>query len=190
MRGTQLTKYFTMFLLLWAMVITSCRKDDEISEETAKKSTTEVSDASVGNFLASKGTLKISIEDSTYTFDAATDSVAFVKVDTAGNQYFGISAINKAHTISFGISSLGVAENKSTTKVEGSQLLFKAGLGENIQYTLNQIAHDEDMGKLKLKQFNDKNVLAKGSFTTFLSKDTIKGSPLYKVTGSFDLKLK
>src|SRR3978361_1612468 len=64
--------------------------------------------SSPGNYLASNGTLKIKLQDSTYTFDAAQDSVAFVNIMINGEEYYGVTAVNKAHTVSFGISSAGV----------------------------------------------------------------------------------
>jgi hypothetical protein len=183
------------FLLyaLFAVVITACRKDENVSQLNDElKDTTAVS-PSLGSFLASAGQLKINFNDSTYVFDAAKDSIAFVKVDTAGNQYFGLTAIDSAHNLSFGISGIGIAKNNSVTKVEGSQFLFNAA-DSNVQaaYTLSKASHEMELGKLSLKRYSDKtdSASAKGSFTAFLSGDTSAKAPMIKVTGSFDLQLK
>ncbi|RYZ98515.1 MAG: hypothetical protein EOP47_19170 [Sphingobacteriaceae bacterium] len=178
-------------LLLFAVVITSCRKDDDVTAAMVENNTDTIA-STPGSFLAASGKLKINIDDTTYTFDAGKDSIAFVKVDTAGNQYFGVTAINKDHSISFGISGLGIAANKSSTKVAGSQFLFSIINKPRVEYTLSRSAHELELGKLQLKKYNNdaEKVFAKGTFTTFLAKDTVPGSVLYKVTGSFDLKLK
>jgi len=144
-----------------------------------------------GNFLAGKGTLKVTIEDSTYTFDAATDSVAFINVHTDDSKYFGITAINKAHTMSFGISSVGFAATNVNSKVAGSQLLFKVDDKKPVlQYTLTRYADQEESGKISLEKYNSENIIAKGTFFTFLAKDDKANSPFYRVEGSFELQLK
>lgn len=192
MRSKRFTHIFFSSLLLFAVVTSSCRKDEDIATVTDNNAAAGLAKQTPGIFLATSGKLKINIEDTTYTFDAGKDSIAFVKVDTAGSQYFGVTAINKEHSISFGISGLGIAVNKVSTKVAGSQFLFSNKNQLPLEYTLSKSAHELDLGKLQLKKYNNdkEKVFAKGSFTTFLAKDTIPGSVLYKVTGSFDLKLK
>ncbi|RVT99785.1 hypothetical protein EOD41_15190 [Mucilaginibacter limnophilus] len=179
----------TIFLLGTA-VLSSCRKDEDLNAFVDKKTDSTAISSSIGSFLATEGKLKVVLEDSTYTFDAAVDSIAFIKVDTAGSEYFGITAINKAHTVSFGISGAGAAVNKTKATVAGGQLLFKLD-SQAVAYTLSRQAHKLDLGKLNLKKYKEeeeKGIEAKGSFTTFLEKGAIKDSVMYKVTGSFDLK--
>ena len=193
MQAKSFTYIFVLILLLFAATVTSCRKDEDVKAAAGKEvdNTVAVS-SSPGSFLAKSGKLKINLADTTYIFDAAKDSIAFVKVDTAGNQYFGVTAINKEHSISFGISGVGIAASKAVTKVAGSQFLFKIKNQPQIEYTLSNSAHELELGKLSLKKYSDDKdkVFAKGTFTTFLAKDVKEGSPFYKVTGSFDLKLK
>jgi hypothetical protein len=185
------THIFMFFILLLTATVTSCRKDEDMKANIDNVEADTAVSSSAGSFLATSGNLKVSFEDSTYTFDATKDSIAFIRVDTAGNQYFGVTAINKEHTVSFGISGLGVAASKAVTKIAGSQFLAKAKNKPKVEYTLSQATHELELGKLSLKKYNDdaESVLAKGTFSTFLAKDTIQGAPVYKVTGSFDLKL-
>lgn len=190
------TKKFTFLFFMLAMllsaVITSCRKDEDLQGFKNDKDSTALSSSS-GSFIATTGELSITFNDSTYVFNAEEDSIAFVRVDTAGNKYFGITAINNTHSMSFGISGLGEATGKSSTKVEGSQFLFA---NENTKaassFTLSQSAHEMDLGKLSLKKYtNDKDdVAAKGTFVTYLASDTGKNATLHKVTGKFDIRFK
>ncbi|RCH54147.1 hypothetical protein DJ568_14810 [Mucilaginibacter hurinus] len=176
-------------LLLFLAIASGCRKDDNL-EQTASNLHNSSVEKTSGTFLAKSGKLKVKIDDTTYVFDAVKDSIAFVNVDTAGNRYFGLTAINNGHNVSFGISGLGTPDAKVTTNVAGSQLLFnnKSNLPE--EYTLSKSAHKLDLGNLHLKKYHNGKgkVLAKGTFTTYLAKDTLPDSPLHKVTGSFDLE--
>ena len=98
--------------------------DPDLAKSTLNSDSTKASSfvTSPGNFLAISGTLKIKINDSAYTFDAATDSIAFVNVRVDGsNQYFGITAINKEHNMSFGISSEGFVFSNINRSIAGSQ---------------------------------------------------------------------
>lgn len=185
------TRLFIGVLMLYSAIITSCRKDDDLHAFDKEKTDSTSLSSSSGSFIATAGQLRIDFNDTTYTFDAANDSIAFVRVDTAGNQYFGVTAINKDHSISFGISGLGEATSKAATKVEGSQFLFINQLKPSTEYTLSKSAHELDLGKLSLKKYSNAkdNVTAKGSFTTFLSSDTSKNATMYKVTGKFDISL-
>jgi hypothetical protein len=185
---------YIFFILFFLAAMVSCQKDEDLKEITQpvkEDGTNSLSAiATPGNVLAVAGTLKITIQDSTYTFDAAKDSIAFVNVYLDDKKYFGITAINKAHTMSFGISSSGYAANNITGAIAGSQFLFSTGNKSNIQYTLSQNAVSLDSGKVSLTQYSRDSVLAKGTFTTYLAKDVKLNSPAYKVVGSFDLKKK
>ena len=100
MNSIRFTKWLFSALLLILVTISSCQKDENVKGMDSNKSIAaadSVSNLSVntpGNFLAGSGTLKITIEDSTYTFDAAKDSVAFINVRSGDSKYFGITAIN------------------------------------------------------------------------------------------------
>ena len=194
------SKLFVSSLLLIMVMISSCQKDESVKDmDTVKPQLNAGIDSASAanvvnnpdNFLASKGTLKITIKDSTYTFDAATDSVAFINVHSGDSKYFGITAINKAHTMSFGISSIGFASANTTSKVAGSQFLFKAeDKKPELQYTLTQFVGQDDSGKISIDKYNNDNLIAKGTFFTFLAKDDKADSPFYRVEGSFELQLK
>ena len=100
---------FLYILMLISAAISACQKD-----ESVKKTTTQATGpvkvstvSSPGNYLASKGTLTVKIKDSTYSFNAEQDSIAFVNIAIDGQEYYGLTAINRAHTVSFGISSSG-----------------------------------------------------------------------------------
>ncbi|MBL4676480.1 MAG: hypothetical protein JKY70_09800 [Mucilaginibacter sp.] len=142
------------------------------------------------NYLATSGVLTIKLKDSTYTFNAANDSVAFVNLSSGDNRYFGLTAINKAHNISFGISSKGIAADSITKAVAGGQLLVMADAMHTQQYTLTQYAKPGDAGNIQLTSYMRNDTLAKGSFFTFLSKDDDSDSPFYRVEGTFELRIK
>ncbi|WP_439698795.1 hypothetical protein ACFGVS_12015 [Mucilaginibacter sp. AW1-7] len=197
MNSIRFTKWFVLYALLISVVVSSCQKDESVKDmETAKPATAADSTAlgiinNPGNFLAGKGTLKVTIEDSTYTFDAATDSIAFINVHNGDNKYFGITAINKAHTMSFGISSEGFASANINSKVAGSQFLFTVDEKKPLlQYTLTKFVGKDDSGKITIDKYNKDNMIAKGTFFTFLAKDDKENSPFYRVEGSFELQLK
>ncbi|RYY36807.1 MAG: hypothetical protein EOP46_05100 [Sphingobacteriaceae bacterium] len=192
MRGTKFTHVLVVIVMLCTAFITSCRKDESLDSFLDEKTDTTTVTTSLGSFLATDGKLKVTWEDTTYVFDAEVDSIAFVKVDTAGNQYFGVTAINKEHNISFGISGVGAAENKAKTTVAGGQLLFQLSKEKAASYTLSREAHKLDSGKFNLKKYaeEDDEVQAKGNFTTYLVHYADKDSVLHKVTGTFDLKFK
>lgn len=195
---TSFTKWFVLLSLSISVALTSCQKDEEVKDISAVKtsgSKDSVSSVNIintpGNFLAGKGTLKVTIEDSTYTFDASQDSIAFINVHNGDNKYFGITAINKAHNMSFGIGSLGLASVKTSSDVAGSQFLFKVDEKKPLlQYTLTKYAGQQDFGKIDIDQYNHENMIAKGTFFTFLAKDDKSDSPFYRVEGSFELQLK
>jgi hypothetical protein len=191
MRGTH---YIILLVLLLSGLFYSCQKDsqDMVASTVLKAdSSSTLTLSSPGNYLAVKGTLKITLPDTTYSFDASRDSVAFVSISSGGNQYFGITAINKAHTMSFGISSAGNASSNISSTVAGSQLLFSRVGKPNVEYTLPQSSAVQDAGKINLVTFKKDSVLATGTFSTVLTTDTTKiGSKLYKTKGTFSLQLK
>ena len=198
MRNRRFTRLLFSFVVLLLAMITSCQKDPAVKEpDTTKNLNSDSSNVSTilatpGNYLAATGTLTIHIKDSTYTFDATRDSIAFVNVHgDENNRYFGITAINKEHTMSFGISSSGFVYSNISSNIAGSQFLLmpddsKAGL----QYSLSKFSGEKDFGNINILKYNQGNELAKGTFTTFLSKDDKANSPFYKVDGTFDLQLK
>lgn len=197
MNSIRFTKWFISFILLISVMVSSCQKDESVKGMETAKTATAADSVSLGiknapgNFLAGKGILKVTIEDSTYTFDASTDSIAFINVHNGDNKYFGITAINKAHTMSFGISSEGFASANINSKVAGSQFLFTVDEKKPLlQYTLTQFVGKDESGKITLNKYNKDNTIAKGSFFTFLAKDDKENSPFYRVEGSFELQLK
>jgi len=181
-----------IFLFLLLAAFAACQKEDEKPMGLKAVSKNDSLSAAVnldgpGTFLAAKGLLKITVEDSTYIFDAATDSIAFVSIDLDSNKYFGITAINKAHTISFGISSAGIARADTNSTIAGTQLLFSNDDNRAVQYTLSKYARD--MGKINLIKFQQDSTLTKGAFYTILSRQG-RPSSFYKTTGTFDLRTK
>jgi hypothetical protein len=189
MGSKRFTSYVIFFAFLLSVMIVSCQKDQDIKDDPATQSLGTDSTAAE-NYLALKGTLKITIQDSTYTFDASNDSIAFVNVHADNNQYFGITAINKAHNMSFGISSPGYALSNISTVVSGSQFLLTPENKPNTAYALTQYATAQDFGKINLFAYKQDSVLAKGTFYTFLAKDAKSGSPAVRVKGTFSLQLK
>lgn len=179
---------FILMALIFPVAIVSCQKDQPVDltvEKVAVKADT--SNAS-GNFLAVKGSLNVTLGDSTYTFDAAKDSIAFINVNIDSNKYFGITAINKQHTMSFGISSPGVAAPDLTNTVAGSQLLFNNGK-ESKEYTLSKISGETELNKISLANYMQDSVLTKGTFTTVMMNKDGKQEPS-TVKGSFNLFIK
>lgn len=192
-------KIYTRFLCLIALaffaVVSSCQKDPAVAgpSHTSSDANADSAISSLsGNSLAASGTLRIKFKDSIYTFDAAHDSIAFINVNGEDqNRYFGITAINKAHTVSFGISSAGFAFSNINRGVAGSQLLLNSDpLKPALQLSLRRDISPVDFGNVSLVQYKTGNELAKGTFYTFLSADEKPGSPYFRVEGSFDLKLK
>ncbi|MFA6085583.1 hypothetical protein [Mucilaginibacter sp.] len=194
MHSKRLTNWCICFILLLSGMAMSCQKeasDKEIEQQqAAMKADSAIAKSSPGNYLAVGGTLTFKIQDSTYTFDALQDSVAFVNMSVDDDQYFGITAINKAHTMSFGLSSKGMAGTNVSRAIEGSQLILRPDAMHNQQYSLTRFTEPGDAGNIKLLEYRQDTVLAKGSFFTFLAKDDKEGSPLYRVEGNFNLKIK
>ena len=194
MNSKRFTNWYVSLVLLLSVFAVSCQKDTGEQAVDQKKIALNADSAlkatSPDNFLATEGILTVKMQDSTYTFDAAKDSVAFVNMSAGDNRYFGITAINKEHTMSFGVSSKGAAADSLTKPVAGGQLLMMHDVVHTRQYTLTQSAEPGDAGKITLVQYRQNDVLAKGTFFTFLSKDDEPNSSLYRVEGTFELKLK
>src|SRR6202008_765771 len=106
------------------------------------------STASPTNFLAAWGTLRITKKDAAYLFDAVKDSIAFINVhddNDDAKRYFGITAINKDHNMSFGISSTGYAHADKNSDIAGGQFLLGPGYKtEGFQYSLSKYAGQKD----------------------------------------------
>jgi len=191
-RFTHLLIFFAISLLA---IISSCQKDPAVNEPATSKTNVAADSAifsSPGNFLAVSGTLKIKYNDSTYTFDAAKDSIAFISVHPDDNtSYFGITAINKEHSMSFGISSSGFVYSNINRSIAGGQFLLTADdKTPALQLSLSKYSGQKDFGNINIIQYNQGNELAKGTFFTFLAKDDKANSPYYRVEGTFDLQLK
>jgi hypothetical protein len=197
MGGKSFTNLLFSLIILLA-VTASCQKDDSVkAPETLKSLNADSSNvsslvAAPGNYLAITGTLTVKIKDSTYTFDASKDSIAFINAHGEGNnRYFGITAINKAHTLSFGISSSGYVYSQTVNDVAGSQLLINPdNKKEALEYSLSNFTGQKDSGSITVDIYNQGSELAKGSFFTFLATNNKATTPFNRVEGSFDLKLK
>jgi len=183
---------FLGVLMLLSVIISGCQKDEAVTQtSTPTTDSVKVSTVSVpGNYLASKGTLTVKLKDSTYSFNAEQDSIAFVNLSIDGEQYYGLTAINKAHTVSFGISSSGAPIEDITSKVSGAQVLLKGTGKKNLEYTLVQSQEQQKLGTISIEKYNQDTTLAKGTFHTILATDTKASSPKYEVEGSFELKVK
>jgi hypothetical protein len=192
MGNKRFTTLLFCFALFFMAVISSCQKDSDVKQPGSST----VADSSIvstpGNFLAVTGTLKIKFNDSTYTFDASRDSIAFINVRVdADTHYFGITAINKEHNMSFGISSSGYAFSNINTSVAGGQFLLSTDIQKPaMQLSLSKYSGQKDFGNFNIITYNQNNELAKGTFYTFLAKDDKANSPYYKVEGTFDLQVK
>jgi hypothetical protein len=195
MRGRRFTNFLIYGVVSLMAVITSCQKDPAVKEPDTSKTNISADSAifsTPGNSLAVSGTLRIKFDDSIYTFDAARDSIAFINVHVDDNaRYFGITAINKEHNMSFGISSSGFVYSNINRSIAGSQFLLTADDKKPaLQLSLSKYPRQKDFGNINILQYNKGDELAKGTFVTFLAKDDKANSPYYRVEGSFDLKLK
>lgn len=184
-------RFFYILTLIW-VAVSGCQKDESVKKTTAQPSdSVKVNTVSApGNYLASKGTLTVKIKDSTYAFNAEQDSIAFVNIAFDGEEYYGLTAINKAHTVSFGISSSGVPIDDIASYVSGAQLLLKVSGKTNLEYTLIPGSLQQKFGTISIEKYNQDATLAKGTFDTFLATGSKYNSPDYEVTGSFELKVK
>src|SRR5579872_911118 len=147
---------FLGLILLLAALFSSCQKDVnvKVTQPVLDSAQKPNSASTPGNYLASKGTLKVKIKDSTYTFDASLDSIAFVNINIDGKEYYGITAINKAHTVSFGISSLGAPIAEMPGNVSGCQFLLHSAGKTDLEYTLTRNIAPGDYGTLSLEKYN------------------------------------
>lgn len=176
-------------------IVSSCQKDSAVNAPTAANTSINA-DSSVisspGNYLAAAGKLTVKLNDSTYTFDARRDSIAFINIQLDDDtRYFGITAINKEHTMSFGISSAGFASSDIIKSIAGGQFLLSTDVKKPVmQLSLSKNSAQKDVGSISLKHYNEGNELAKGTFYTFLAHNDKANSPYYRVEGTFDLKLK
>ncbi|MBS1525207.1 MAG: hypothetical protein JST19_06135 [Bacteroidetes bacterium] len=182
------------FVFVVVAAFSSCQKDDSVGKPDAlaqmqADSAQKLSLVSApGNYLAGKGTLKVKLPDTTYTFDATRDSIAFVNINIDGEAYFGLTAINKAHTISFGISSPGSPIAETQSSVAGCQFLLHTPADKADQeFTLTRNVVSKDFGTITLDKYNQDTLLAKGTFHTYLTK---KNSALVVADGTFELKMK
>jgi hypothetical protein len=182
---------FILIVLFFSAVIVSCQKDQQLDALVTKTSSRSDTSNTSGNFMAVSGTLNIIVGDSTYNFDASEDSIAFINANIDSNKYFGITAINKQHTMSFGISSPGFATSDLVNPVAGSQLLFSVAGKHGIQYTLSKDVDPKAINKISLTQYMQDSILTKGTFTTFMTnKEDTGGVVTNKVKGSFNLRIK
>lgn len=191
-----MVRFFIRIFCLFALAtvfLTSCQKDESVktTEPQPESDSIKVSAVSTpGNYLASKGVLTIKVQDSTYTFDAEKDSIAFVNITIDGDPYYGITAINKAHTASFGISSSGMPIDDLSSYVSGAQFLLNVPGKKNLEYTLIPESRPQNSGTISIEKYNQDITLAKGSFRAYLANDTKAGAPSYITEGTFELKLK
>ncbi len=179
---------FILIALIFSVAITSCQKDQPVDLTVEKVAVKADTSNTSGNFLAVSGSLNVTLGDSTYKFDAAKDSIAFINVNIDSNKYFGITAINKQHTMSFGISSPGFAAPGLTNTVAGSQLLFNTGK-QSVEYTLGKTSGPSELNKISLVNYMQDSVLTKGTFTTVMMNKDGKQEPS-TVKGSFNLLIK
>jgi hypothetical protein len=189
---TYLLFSFAVFVLA---AISSCQKDPAVNAPASTATSLNADSSmmtSAGNSLAVSGTLTVKFNDSVYTFDASRDSIAFINVRVGDDsRYFGITAINKEHTMSFGVSSAGYAYSNITRDVAGSQLLLSNDDKKPaLQLSLSKYSAPKDLGNITLAQYRLGNELSKGTFVTFLAKDDKANSPYYRVEGAFDLQFK
>ena len=195
-----MTRLFTGFVsvaLLSVAMLSSCQKDESVkaakdtsiqllADSNQKANTSTIP----GNYLAVKGTLEVKMQDSTYVFDATRDSIVFVNLNLDGKEYYGLTAINKEHTVSFGISSPGAPIAEMAGDVSGCQFLLHPNEKTNIEYTLTQNAKPQNYGVLLMDKYNQDGLLAKGTFHTYLATDKKNASDFNIVDGSFELKVK
>lgn len=151
----QISTCIVAFLLIISATFYSCQKDKSAVKPSVEADSLNTLEAHQrGNYLALHGLLKIKVLDSTYTFDASSDSIAFVNISIKGQQYYGLTAINKAHTLSFGISSFGAAETGVAGSVAGSQFLVLSAVKPSLQYTLSSNMQPGTLAKLFLTGTN------------------------------------
>lgn len=164
----------------------SCKKDASVNYNTVEKIAKTDTSNNSGNFLATKGSLNITVGDTTYSFNAAKDSIAFINVNIDSNKYFGITAINKHHTMSFGISSPGFAAPQLVNTIAGGQLLFSKS--SNGQYTLSQSKGQGRFNQITLDQYMQDSLITSGTFNAVMVNKIGADSAIVKAKGSFILQ--
>ena len=182
-------------LVFFSLMFAACQKEQDITainKSDIKKDSikSNITLSNPDNFLASSGLLTLRVDDSTYVFDAAKDSVAFVNINLDSTKFFGIAAINKAHTLSFGVSSQGIVATDVNNPIAGFQLLLSQGDKAGVQYTLPKNVDASQAGKLNITRYLQDSTLAQGTFYSILSRQSEKGLNYRRVTGSFKLHLK
>ena len=105
-------------------------------------------------------------------------------------RYYGITAINKEHNMSFGISSPGYAETNLNKAIAGSQFILINGNKAGVQYSLTQAADMQQGSNIYLSNYAQDSTLVKGTFTAFLTPKPKSDSSFYRARGQFDLKIK
>ncbi len=182
--------YNILCLILLSLAITSCQKEQFKDTQVNEINPNLLAKISMpGNYLASSGILTVTLKDSTYVFDAQKDSIAYVNLYMDNKTYFGITAINKDHTLSFGISSPGFAQSNSIKNIAGSQFILTKGKSDNIQYALTQQADKQRISNMSLTAYAQDSTMAKGTFIAFLTPNVKSDSSFYHVQGKFDLKI-
>ena len=183
--------YYIFCLLLVSAVLVSCQKEENIKDTQLNEINPNLlAKISIpGTYLASSGILTVTIKDSTYVFDAQKDSIAYVNLYLDNKTYFGITAINKEHTLSFGISSPGFAQANQNKGIAGSQFILSKTNRPNIQFALTQAANLQRISAINFSNYAQDTTMAKGNFTTYLSSSIKSDSSFYQVKGEFDLKL-
>lgn len=187
--------HYIFCVLLLSVVIVSCQKEEGIKDASLPdmqgNNLKLLALMSVpGNLLATSGTLTIFVKDSVYVFDAQKDSIAFVNLYLDNKRYFGITAINKEHNMSFGISSPGNAETDKNKDVAGSQFILSKSTITAVQYALTQSPGMQNSSNINLSKYAQDSTLVKGSFVVFLTPNSKSDSSFYNVRGQFDLKMK
>ena len=194
MRHSRILLANTFLLMALLIVGSACRKEDNVAATSTKPDSTAINSffTNPGNYLATSGTLELKVNGTTLNFDAATDSIALVNLTTVGNkQFYGLSAINKAHTASFGITSAGLLHVSGESDVAGSQLLVLSADKQPVTaYSLSAASLKTGTGSLNFNQFAKDSLLTKGRFITYLTKNGAQAGTSIKVEGSFSLQFK
>lgn len=183
--------YYIFCLLLLSAVMVSCQKEQNLKDTQLNEINPNLlaKISMPGTYLASSGILTVTIKDSTYVFDAKKDSIAYVNLYLDNKTYFGITAINKEHTLSFGISSPGFAQANQRKDIAGSQFIVSAGNTANIQYALTPSASLQRISTISFNRYAQDTTMAKGNFIAYLTPSMKSDSSFYQVKGEFDLKL-
>ncbi len=194
MRHSKLLLAYTLMLMALLIFGTACRKDDSLAATTTKADSTSINSffTNPGNYLATSGILELKVNGTILNFNATTDSIALVNLTTVGNKHFyGLSAINKAHTASFGITSAGVLHVSGGSSIAGSQLLVLSADKQPVTaYSLSTASLKTGVGSLNFNRFAKDSLLTMGSFVTYLTKNDGLANTSIKVEGSFSLQFK